>query len=61
MSRYSTDRFEFRPEDGDTVVAAMEELGSHHGGWINFRPGVRAEDVPPAPERAGGFVLDLAA
>lgn len=55
MSRHRIEYVEFRPEESGAVVAYMDDLGGRHGGWINLQPGIRPEDVPPAPTPLGAL------
>ncbi len=58
MARRRTEVIEFRLEETDAVVRAMDELAAAHDGWINLHPGVRPEDEP-APQ--GGLTTMLLA
>jgi hypothetical protein len=50
MARRRLDRIEFAVESSAAVVAAMDQLGRAHDGWINLQPEVHADDEP-APAR----------
>lgn len=45
---------EFRMESSDQVVEEMDRLSDAHDGWVNFRPSVPDEEVPPNP---GGLAM----
>lgn len=40
---------EFDPDDLDEVVERMHELAESGGGWVNFRPAIDYEGMPPPP------------
>jgi len=40
---------EFRVEDPRSVVEEMDRLAQAHAGWVNLRPSVPDEEVPPRP------------
>lgn len=39
---------EFEPDQAGEVVAAMEAAAAQGGGWVNFEPGVEADDIATA-------------
>src|SRR6202035_4216773 len=49
MARRQVQRVEFQPSEPDAVLEAMDAITRVADGWINFLPGVDADDAPPRP------------
>lgn len=49
MARDPDEQVDFTTDDVAGVVGAMAELAAAGGGWVNVRPVMEQEDLPPPP------------
>lgn len=49
MTRSRPEEIEFRRDDLDAVLARMTAMTAASSGWVNVRPIVEAEHIPPPP------------